>query len=532
MLGPFDPLTISAGVLTNLAYDVLKHRAQSINNTTAVKMLKWAGIIEPNFEERLCETLSKTLGLYFKEHPQYALSGIVDFFRDASVAEQIGDYILDRRPIDYTQLQLAFEQHFSTAHPASKILFQRRGLSSKQVINDFITCYRRVIGEQLSVPEMGILLDLLDQTTTTVNEIKASEQRLKHYVTTLLETKLSPTALRAAYQAGQQQLAQDLAAQVQASTILTSTQAATQSLTASRPALFTDGLCRGRTFQYTPDQYFVSHGFDPDTLADWRETIVEAMSHVNITSTALKPYFSGDTIMGGFRLCGICEKLSSARFSLFLLPAIENHNVYLELGIAIGLGAPFFLIQERGAAIPSILSGLGLYTQQRSLLTMRRELAGQVKEYDFGAVRFIKEKTNASTQPQYVIVAGGQFDDEDFEWGITKALEQAYPQRLKAISFSSHLKSLQGSGLMLEQLVETIQMSRFALYRVDERSSPTTFLALGISIGLSRPLLMIHKTGQEVPLDIRGMNTFTFPNFTTLKKELATACRGFFNRYL
>src|SRR5689334_9122894 len=131
-LGPFDPLGISAGVLTNLAYDILKHRAQSLESTAAGKMLKWAGVIEPNFEERLRETLSKTLGLYFKEHPQYALSGIADFFRDATVAGQIGDYILDGRPIDHTQLQLSFEQHFSTAHSASKILFQRKGLSSKQ----------------------------------------------------------------------------------------------------------------------------------------------------------------------------------------------------------------------------------------------------------------------------------------------------------------------------------------------------------------------------------------------------------------
>jgi hypothetical protein len=427
---------------------------------------------------------------------------------------------------------LAFEQHFSTAHSASKILFQRKGLSSKQVIDDFITCYRRVIGEQLSVPQMAILLDILDQTATTVNEIMASEQRLKDHINSLLETKLSPKAIREAYQAGQQQLAQDLVAQVQASAAPPSNQTVAQTPTPFLPALFTDGLCRGRIFHYTPDQYFVSHGFDSNTLVDWRETIVEAMSQVNITPTSLKPYFSGDTILGGFRLCGICEKLYSARFSLFLLPAIGNHNVYLELGIAIGLGAPFFLIQERGATIPPILGGLGLYTQQGSLLTMRRELAGQVKEYDFGAVRFIKEKTNTSIQPQYLIAAGEQFDDEDFEWSITEALEKAYPQRLKAVSLPSHIKSLQGSGLMLEQLVEIIQKSRFALYRVDERSSAATFLALGISIGLSRPFLMMHKAGQEVPLDIGGMNTYAFPNFTRLRKELAAACQQFFNRYL
>jgi hypothetical protein len=35
-LGPFDPLAITAGMLTNFGYDVLKHRAQSLDGTLAV----------------------------------------------------------------------------------------------------------------------------------------------------------------------------------------------------------------------------------------------------------------------------------------------------------------------------------------------------------------------------------------------------------------------------------------------------------------------------------------------------------------
>src|SRR2546421_10835394 len=162
-LGPFAPLAISAGLFTNLAYDILNHRiqsAKSLEGTLVGKMLKWAGIMEPNFEERLRETLSKALGVYFKEHPQYALSGIADFFQDGAVAQQIGDYILDRRPFDYAQLEKVFEQHFSTSYFASKILFEQRGLSSKQIIDDFILSYRRILGEQLSIPQMGLLLDM------------------------------------------------------------------------------------------------------------------------------------------------------------------------------------------------------------------------------------------------------------------------------------------------------------------------------------------------------------------------------------
>ena len=216
-LGPFDPLALSAGLFTSLAYDILKHRVQSasaLEGTLVGKMLKWAGIMEPNFDERLRDTLSKTLSVYFKEHPAYALSGVAAFFQDAAVSQQIADYILDRRPIDYVQLESTFEQHFDASNSVSKILFQRRGLSSKQVVNDFFLSYRRVLGEQLSIPQMGLLLDMLDQTTTTVNEIQASEQRLKDYITALLETRLSPDVLKVAYEQGQQQLVQDLTTEV------------------------------------------------------------------------------------------------------------------------------------------------------------------------------------------------------------------------------------------------------------------------------------------------------------------------------
>jgi hypothetical protein len=79
---PFTPISISAGVLTNMVYDILKHRAQALEGTLVGRMLKWAGLIEPNFDERLSDTLGKALRLYFKEYPQYELTGIEAFFRD------------------------------------------------------------------------------------------------------------------------------------------------------------------------------------------------------------------------------------------------------------------------------------------------------------------------------------------------------------------------------------------------------------------------------------------------------------------
>jgi hypothetical protein len=61
MLGPFDPFSLSAGLLTNLASDILKHKAHRLEGTRAGQVLKSAGLIDPKLEDRLQDTIAETL---------------------------------------------------------------------------------------------------------------------------------------------------------------------------------------------------------------------------------------------------------------------------------------------------------------------------------------------------------------------------------------------------------------------------------------------------------------------------------------
>ncbi len=529
-LGPFDPLAITAGMLTNLGYDILKQRAQSLDGTLAGKMLKWAGIIEPNFEERIGDTINKASTLLLKEYPQYDnIVAVADFFKEPAVARQIGNYVLDGRSIDPAQLQATFEKHLNSA-VYSKIALQRKGLTSQQVIADFITCYRRILREQSSIPTMVILQEMLDLNDAMAQKLKANELDGQAHAKQLLQTKLSPVALQNAYQTTQAQLVNDLATAMQGASGTTSG-IASQPTSPTRPALFINGLCSGRIFQPEPGRYFVGHGCDPESFADWRDCIVEAVTHIRNSSSPLKPYVAGESILGGFRLCGICEKLYAADFSIFVLPAHIDANVYLELGIAIGLGRPFLLMQKRNAIIPNVLKGIGLYTQRGSLVTMRKELAGQIKEYDFGAVCFIEDPLPAPTKDLYFIGAGEQFDDEDFEESVRTSISAVYAQPLQAMTLASLATTGSGPALLLRKLVEAIQQASCALYRVDTQSSTATFLALGISIGLNRPFLMVKKANSEVPLDIQGMTIYEFSSFRALKQRLVEDSRVFFDQH-
>jgi len=320
--------------------------------------------------------------------------------------------------------------------------------------------------------------------------------------------------------------------EVQVYTSTVSTNRETLTLQSAEPLrLFTDGLCAGRPLHPAPERYFVSHGFTPEKLMNWRESITETLAHANHSAQAMEPCFSGDKVQGGFRLCGIYERIYSTAFSLFLLPETQDRNVYLELGIAIGLGKPFFLIRDRNAEIPPVLTSLSLYTHSGSFRTMRRELAEQIEEYDFAAVQFTKEPTNLQTLAQYLVVAGESFDDEDFEGSIEDTIKRAYPeQQLTMFPLSQHVKRMQGFDL--RQLVELIQTARFAIYRVDEQCSATTFLALGMSIGLNRPFIMISQKGEEVPFNLRGLGIYQFANYVELERDLVKWHRKTLDKYV
>ncbi len=75
----FTPAAISAGVLTNIATDILEHHAQALEGTLAGRMLKLAGLIEPNFDDRLRDTLSKALRIYFETHPNYKIGRLTNY---------------------------------------------------------------------------------------------------------------------------------------------------------------------------------------------------------------------------------------------------------------------------------------------------------------------------------------------------------------------------------------------------------------------------------------------------------------------
>src|SRR5260221_11764920 len=106
--------TITSTIIINIASDIVEHNAKVLEGTLAGRVLKSAGLIEPNFNARLRDTLKKALELYFEANQQYNLSGIDTFFRDPAVPKQIGDYFPHPHPIHQQQEQQAPHRHPGT----------------------------------------------------------------------------------------------------------------------------------------------------------------------------------------------------------------------------------------------------------------------------------------------------------------------------------------------------------------------------------------------------------------------------------
>jgi hypothetical protein len=530
MSDPFSPVAITASIAANIATDILKHYGQSLEKTVLGNVMKHAGLIEPNFDDRLRDTLSKALQLYFVTHENYGLSGIVSFFRDPMFGQQIGAHILNREIIDYKKLHQALERHLQ-GETVTAILVKRKGLDVSRIVPDFLACYRRVLSKQLTVPQIALLLEILDQKELVIAEIQASEARMQAFIADIMATNLSPGNLREAYDSGQKELVDSLVEELDVANLAQPQQAiqTIQQRLASLPALFTDGLCKGRPLHIAADHYFVAHHLDRESLADWRQSLATSLENIDAAQEPLKPYFAGDTLLGGFRLCGISEKLYATRFSIFILPPFQDKNIYLELGIAIGIGAPFFLVQHYEAEIPLVLGSLSRYTKGGLFRTMRRELAGAIEEYDFGVVHFVPEQTPTIEQDAYVIVSGDLGDeDEDFNDSVIDAIKSEHPDLNPSFLYSQ----IDPSNWFLSQLVERIHTARFTVYRVDEQCSPTTFLALGISIGCNRPFLLTHRAGRKVPRDLDGLRIYQFSSFIGLERELVPFHQAFFNKHV
>lgn len=515
---PFTAAALTAGVLTNIASDILQHHAQRLDGTLVGRVLKKARIIEPDFNDRMRTTLAQALSLYFTTYPDYNLVGVQTFFTNPVVAETIGDFILDRRPIDQTRLEEGICAHFG-AEPISKVLLGQRGLDPLRIVPDFLGCYRKILNEHLGIPEIAILLEILDQSDASILEMQASEARIQEVLGRILAQH---QILAADLQNIQHLLRIDRPSQV----IIAEIEDAWDST--PRGSMFeSGGLCSGYLLQPLPDRYFVAQEFRADRL-DLRNALTEALS-----TFGLQPVVADDFYWGGPILCKISGLIQGTPFGIYQLTASQNRNVHLELGIALGLGRPFVLIKDRDAEVANLLDGLE-YHQVNSYLEVRYDLGKQLNKFVASIGSFRPGPLPKPGSRKTAIIAHGGLDPIDFVVTIAGQVMKhglipvilgdptgRLPHFLEAEGISTYEIVGQTGPARLDDSLAAIQAASIGVYRIDKESSADCFVALGVSIALKRSGVLVHRASSQPPSDVRGLAALTFSAYTQLGQSFA-----------
>lgn len=132
------------------------------------------------------------------------------------------------------------------------------------------------------------------------------------------------------------------------------------------------GLCTQYPLKPRPDNCFVAA--DVAGYNDLNEALSSALRDFEVS-----PIKASDLLVPGALLCKIASLIRETRFGIYELTATQDRNVYLQLGIAIGLQRPFLLLKHREVEWTGLASSLDFYPVD-SYLELRFGLKHKVRD--------------------------------------------------------------------------------------------------------------------------------------------------------
>ncbi len=116
--------------------------------------------------------------------------------------------------------------------------------------------------------------------------------------------------------------------------------------------LFGKGPCGSVQLEPYPDRYFVAQEFN-ENKDDLRASIEKALKRFEYTSIAANDFYMSEKL-----ICKIAALIQGTPFGVYQLTTSQNRNVYLELGIAIGLGKSFVLVKDKDASPSGLIQDI------------------------------------------------------------------------------------------------------------------------------------------------------------------------------
>lgn len=288
-------------------------------------------------------------------------------------------------------------------------------------------------------------------------------------------------------------------------------------------ALFSkDGPCGSiQTVPYT-DRYFVAQEFN-DNREDLRRSIDDALNNMGYASVVASDFYLSEKI-----ICKIAALILGTPFGVYQLTTSQNRNVYLELGIAFGFGKPFILVKDKNASPVRIVQDIEYY-EINSYLDVRYGLGVALEKYMTSIGESQIKQVHLHDKPKNeVVIYHGDAESIDVTVTVAKIVKKLGFTPIILGKFQEKLARYLQSEVNIEpsfiesrdQIFEAIQNSKYCVFRVHKSASADNFVAMGISIGLNKPILSLKHLSEDMPSDLYYLSPFEYSGYTDLERIL------------
>ena len=292
-------------------------------------------------------------------------------------------------------------------------------------------------------------------------------------------------------------------------------------------------------------QCFIGHEFRHKDLRVKLECALERLD--------LQAYFADREVTGEFILTKVCKKILVTRASIVDL-TMANPNVYFELGVAIGLNKPVFVVLKHGTPVPPLLENF-VKLRFISYAGLERELVEQVPGWLEQSIEhhllysthchfvnvLCRNRQRITPKRRYLVI--DQIEDAEEAGQPTLTHDADLRAELPAALDRFHFDPIFLDDVALQDTFRlcdycrTMRDGSFALCHLSRRTSPNVYLLLGLVTGLNIPsLLMVHeerdKKGRplfEIPTMLRGLDAFYYEHSVDISERLGNEVEGFLN---
>ena len=283
-----------------------------------------------------------------------------------------------------------------------------------------------------------------------------------------------------------------------------------------------NGLCASYPVKPLPNNYFIAQEFYKNDTS-LRRSLENALKQLGMYSIR-----ADEKLRTAPLVCTASALIQGTPFGIYQLSESKNRNVYLELGIAIGLRRPFILVKDLNAEVAELIKELNFY-QINSFLETELELPSMINKYITEIVIYSSREILSFKEQNFGVLAHGNLESLDISVPIIREFKK---HKLNIIILSKPDENLSKYlnyynlshkyAETKEEMIAAIRFAKIGVYRKDKSSDPNAFITLGIAIGLNKPVLLINNKREDVPADLQGLVRLEFHGLMDLESQLKT----------